>query len=175
MKDNNPGIEMNTLPVTLSNGDSMLEDRREMVIPSSARNVYLNFISLGGDRGWMYFDWAWKLRGWFDYMIGGVGMRNKERTSLDLDQDGILDFWRVEEIIPDRLLRLRAEMKVPGKAWLQFEASPLDEHKTKLEQHAYFVPDGLGGLIYWYGLYPIHTLIFSGLIKRIAQSTVSED
>lgn len=165
----------NTLPATIAAGENILKDRREAFISANPRTVFLNFASLGGDRGWLYFDWAWKLRGWFDNLMGGVGMRLGETDSMDRNQDDIIDFWRVEEIIPDRLLRLRAEMIVPGKAWLQFEAIPLDGDNTKLEQNAYFVPKGIGGWLYWYGLYPIHTLIFSGLVKRIAQTSVSQE
>jgi hypothetical protein len=79
-----------------------------------------------------------------------------------------LDFWRVEEVQPGRLLRLRAEMRVPGRAWLQFETEPLDGGSTRLTQTALFAPKGLGGLAYWYGLYPVHKLVFSGMIARLA-------
>jgi hypothetical protein len=81
-----------------------------------------------------------------------------------------LDFWRVEAIQPDRLLRLRAEMKLPGRGWLQFEAQPVQEGQTELVQTAYFAPKGLSGLLYWYGVYPLHGLVFAKMINSIAQS-----
>ena len=94
--------------------------------------------------------------------VGGV-------TPAELRVGDALDFWRVEAVEPDRLLRLRAEMKVPGLAWLQFKAEPLEDGSTKLIQTAFFAPKGLFGLLYWYGLYPLHSLIFSGMIRKLAQ------
>jgi hypothetical protein len=116
----------------------------------------------------MYADWAWSLRGAMDRLIGGVGLRRGRRHPDEIFVGEALDFWRVEAVQEDRLLRLRAEMKVPGAAWLEFEARPRGEGKTLLTQTAYFVPKGLSGLAYWYLLYPIHSLIFSGLIGEIA-------
>jgi hypothetical protein len=173
MEQYNKGQENYTLPASISAGEKILTDRKEIIVPAPVHPVFENFTSLGGERGWLYFDWAWKLRGWIDKLIGGVGMRNDVRDSKALKPDDIVDFWRVEEVIPNRLLRLRAEMLFPGKAWLEFEAISLHDNSTKLDLRSYFVPHGIGGLIYWYALYPIHTLIFSGLVRRIAQTSVS--
>ena len=112
-------------------------------------------------------DWAWRLRGLADRVVGGVGLRRGRRDPAKLRVGDALDFWRVEAVEPGRLLRLRAEMKVPGKAWLQFTATPRDGGTTLLEQTAFFAPKGLAGLLYWYALYPIHRVIFNGLVERI--------
>jgi hypothetical protein len=131
------------------------------------------FTGLGGKRGWLYMDWAWKLRGIADRMIGGVGLRRGRRDPDKLRVGDALDFWRVEAVDEGRLLRLRAEMKVPGKAWLEFRATPRSDGRTLLEQTAFFAPKGLAGLLYWYGLYPIHRAIFSGFITRIGEGAAA--
>lgn len=113
-------------------------------------------------------DWAWQLRGMTDRLCGGVGMRRGRRDPDDLRVGDAVDFWRVEVVEPGRLIRLRAEMKVPGRAWLEFQALPQAGGQTLLSQTAFFEPKGLLGLLYWYVQYPIHSLIFSGLIRRIA-------
>jgi hypothetical protein len=95
-------------------------------------------------------------------------MRRGRRDRRELRPGDAVDFWRVEDIQPGSLLRLRAEMKLPGRAWLQFEAKPLKGAQTLLTQTAFFAPKGLGGLAYWYGLYPVHRAIFSGMIRRLA-------
>jgi hypothetical protein len=113
-------------------------------------------------------DWAWQLRGIMDRLCGGVGMRRGRRDPDDLRVGDSLDFWRVELVEPGRKMRLRAEMKVPGRAWLEFETRPDSSGQTLLLQTAFFEPKGLSGLLYWYALYPFHALIFSGLISKIA-------
>jgi hypothetical protein len=115
-------------------------------------------------------NWAWKARGIVDRALGGVGMRRGRRDPHHLRVGDAVDFWRVEAVVPDRLIRLRAEMKVPGRAWLEFEAHPRDDGQTDLTQTAIFEPKGLAGLAYWYLLYPMHALIFVGMIRRIARS-----
>ncbi|HZI99164.1 MAG TPA: DUF2867 domain-containing protein, partial [Gemmatimonadaceae bacterium] len=104
-----------------------------------------------------------------DRLIGGVGLRRGRRDPERLRVGDALDFWRVEAVEQDRLLRLRAEMKVPGMAWLQFQATARPDGSTLLEQTAFFAPKGLAGILYWYALYPIHRVIFSGLIDRIGK------
>jgi hypothetical protein len=113
-------------------------------------------------------NWIWQLRGRLDRLAGGVGMRRGRRHPTDVRVGDALDFWRVEAVEPDSLLRLRAEMKVPGGAWLQFKAQPQASGRTLLSQTAFFAPRGLFGLAYWYALYPVHQLIFSGMIRRVA-------
>ena len=147
----------------------MIQEQRQRIVAASPADVYTVFTGLGGRRGWLSMDWAWKLRGSLDRMIGGVGLRRGRRHPRELCVGDALDFWRVEAVEPDRLLRLRAEMKVPGEAWLQFRVTPLDEEHSLLAQTAFFAPKGLPGWLYWYALYPIHTRIFSGLADQIAR------
>jgi uncharacterized protein YbjT (DUF2867 family) len=161
-------------PVTLISREGLIIEQRQRAVPAPAEAVYQSFARLGGRRGWLYMDWAWQLRGMLDRLCGGVGMRRGRRDPEDLRVGDSLDFWRVEMVEPGRLIRLRAEMKVPGKAWLEFEARPVKEGQTLLLQTAFFEPKGLLGLLYWYALYPIHSLIFSGLIQEIARKARSE-
>ena len=156
-------------PVILEAKQGLNIERRMRIVEADKERVFKVFSGLGGDKGWLAFEWAWKLRGIFDRLVGGVGFRRGRRSADDLRVGDALDFWRVEAIQENRLLRLRAEMKVPGKAWLEFQAQSKDRNSTKLVQTAYFEPKGLLGLLYWYGLYPFHSLIFSSMIKHIAK------
>jgi hypothetical protein len=157
-------------PVQLTQEQGMLIERRQTVVNSSPEIVYQSFSGLGGGRGWPPYNWLWGLRGEIDRLAGGVGMRRGRRHPDELREGEALDFWRVEVIEPGRLLRLRAEMKLPGRGWLQFEARPAQGDKTELVQTAYFAPKGLFGLLYWYGIYPLHAMIFASMIKYISRS-----
>ena len=156
-------------PLTLVSTQGMIIENRQLVVSKPADAVYKSFASLGGARGWLSWDWAWQLRGIFDRLIGGVGMRRGRRHPIDLRVGDAVDFWRVERVVPGRLIRLRAEMLVPGLAWLEFEARPEADGKTLLLQTAIYEPKGLIGFLYWYALYPMHGFIFSGLIRKVAQ------
>lgn len=156
-------------PVTLTTSEGMMLERRRLKVDLNPEAVFQSYTGLGGNRGWLFMDWAWRIRGWMDKLVGGVGLRRGRRNPDELRVGEALDFWRVEEIIPGRLIRLRAEMKVPGKAWLEFQSIPQSGGGTLLTQTAYFAPHGLAGFLYWYLLYPIHSFIFSGMIRRIAQ------
>ena len=159
-------------PVTLISSEGMIIERRQQRVMAPADAVYRSFARLGGAPGWLYMDWAWQLRGAADRLFGGVGMRRGRRDPEDLRAGDTLDFWRVEMVESGRLLRLRAEMRVPGRAWLEFEVHSEENGQTLLLQTAFFEPKGLLGLLYWYALYPVHSLIFSGLIRHIAQQAV---
>lgn len=124
---------------------------------------------IGGDTGWYHGGLLWKIRGSLDRLIGGPGLRRGRRDPVDLRPGDALDFWRVEAFEPDQMLRLRAEMKLPGRAWLQFEAEP-DNGGTILTQTAVFDPTGLAGLLYWYALLPIHTPMFRGMLRNVARA-----
>ena len=128
--------------------------------------VFSSFSRIGGERGWLAWEWAWELRGLLDRLVGGPGLRRGRRHPTELLPGEALDFWRVEAVEPPRLLRLRAEMKVPGKAWLQWEVIP-EGVGTRLVQTALFAPTGLFGMLYWYALYPMHGFIFSDLLHAI--------
>jgi uncharacterized protein YbjT (DUF2867 family) len=156
-------------PVVLETKEGMNIERRIRKVNANQDRVFEIFTGLGGDKEWPTHTWAWKLRGALDRLIGGVGYRRGRRHPHELRVGDVVDFWRVEEIEPTQLLRLRAEMKVPGQAWLEFQAISIDEQRTKLIQTAYFAPQGLPGLLYWYVLYPIHSHIFSSMIERIAK------
>ncbi len=157
-----------TTPVALVSSEGMIMERRQRLVSAGAGAVYRSFASLGGTRGWLYLNWTWQLRGMLDRLCGGVGMRRGRRDPQELRAGEALDFWRVEAVEPGRLIRLRAEMRVPGRAWLEFRAVAQDAGGTLLTQTAFFEPKGLPGLLYWYALYPVHSLIFSGLIRKIA-------
>jgi uncharacterized protein YbjT (DUF2867 family) len=156
-------------PVILTTYEGMILEHRQLVVQAPPERVYRIFTGLGGQRGWLYMNWAWWIRGMFDRLIGGVGLRRGRRDADDLRVGDALDFWRVEALEPGQRLLLRAEMIVPGKAWLQFQVKPQQPAGTLLTQTAFFAPKGLSGFLYWYGLYPIHGLIFSGLIRQIAR------
>jgi hypothetical protein len=124
---------------------------------------------MGGDKGWPYADFLWDLRGMLDRLIGGPGTRRGRRHPVDLFIGDALDFWRVEAIQPGSLLRLRAEMKVPGTAWLQFEVRQISTG-TKIILTAFFDPHGLLGYLYWYAFYIPHLFIFPGMVRSLARS-----
>jgi len=157
------------VPVMLTSSEGMITERRQRMVSAPAETVYRSFTRLGGAHGWLYMDWAWQLRGMVDRLCGGVGMRRGRRDPDDLRVGDSLDFWRVEMVEPGRQIRLRAEMRVPGRAWLEFKSLPQADGKTLLTQTAFFEPKGLFGLLYWYALYPLHALIFSGLSRRIGE------
>ena len=142
-------------------------ERRQEVVDAAPEEVYAVFSRLGGENGWLYANWLWWLRGVADRLVGGPGFRRGRRDPKDVRVGDALDFWRVEAVEPGRLLRLRAEMKVPGQAWLQFEAKPLEDGGTHLEQTAFLAPKGLLGFLYWYGLYPFHGVIFGQMLRKL--------
>jgi hypothetical protein len=154
-------------PYHLMVEEGMMIERRQVLLDVPAASVFRAFTGLGGERGWLFMDWAWALRGWLDKAVGGVGLRRGRRHPDDLHTGEALDFWRVEDIEKDRLLRLRAEMRVPGKAWLEFRSMDQQE-KTLLTVVAYFAPRGLWGTLYWYLMWPFHKFIFDGLTRRVA-------
>lgn len=149
--------------------EGMVYEHREVYIDAQPEDVFNVVAQVGGEHGWFFMNWAWRLRGIIDRIGGGVGLQRGRRTPGKLRVGDAVDFWRVEAIDPDRLIRLRAEMKVPGNAWLQFEISPVAEHQIHVRQTAIFAPKGLSGTLYWFALYPIHKIIFSGMIRKIAE------
>ena len=170
-----PTATYDTLYETLD-AEGIIHEVRRVSARASVERVFAAFTSLGGDRGWLVWRWAWWLRGLLDRLIGGPGLRRGRRDPRQLLEGEALDFWRVERVDRPHLLRLRAEMKVPGLAWLQFEASPDpdDPGLTWLTQTAMFEPKGLLGLLYWYALYPAHLFIFSAMAHAVAKSAERE-
>ena len=149
---------------------SRLVDRQQIEVPAGPARAFAPIQRIGGRQGWYFATWLWVLRGFLDLLVGGVGMRRGRRHPVELRTGDPLDFWRVEAWEKDRLLRLQAEMKVPGRAWLQFEVEPAGGG-SRITQTAVFDPLGLGGLLYWYGLYPIHWLIFRRMLRGVAART----
>jgi uncharacterized protein YbjT (DUF2867 family) len=142
-------------------------DSRTAFVPVPPPAAFAPIRSIGGEAGWYYGNFLWRLRGFLDLLAGGVGLRRGRRNPVELEEGDALDFWRVETVEPNRLLRLRAEMKVPGRAWLQFESTPVPGG-TEIRQTAIFDASGLFGLGYWYALYPLHRLVFAGMLRGIA-------
>ncbi len=141
-------------------------DRKELDISNiSKEKVYKSFMSIGGDKGWFDYDFLWEIRGFIDKIIGGVGLKRGRRNQNELRIGESLDFWRVVDIKENERLLLFAQMKVPGSAWLEFKIE-----NNKLIQSAYFYPKGLLGRLYWYGLIPIHYLVFNNMVKSIVKN-----
>ena len=143
-------------------------DSRVVTVGASPSEAFAPVRRIGGAQGWYCGNALWRLRGFLDLLVGGIGMRRGRRDPEVPHQGDALDFWRVEAYESDRLLRLSAEMKIPGRAWLQFEVTPLDDARCEVRQTAIFDPAGLAGLLYWYALYPLHAVIFRGMLDGIA-------
>ena len=147
---------------------SRIVDSRYVDVACSARDAFQPIRRIGGQSGWYSQDWLWRLRGFLDLLVGGAGTRRGRRDPENLSPGDTVDFWRVESHEEGALLRLYAEMKLPGRAWLQFEVEPLGTSRSRIRQTAIFDPVGLLGLVYWYGLYPLHVLVFRGMLGGIA-------
>ena len=144
-----------------------LVDSSSVQVSVSPASAFSPVQRIGGANGWYFANFLWCLRGFLDLLVGGVGLRRGRRNPQTLVVGDGLDFWRVESFEPDRRLSLVAEMKIPGRAWLQFEIEPNSRGST-IRQTAIFDPAGLAGLLYWYALYPVHRWIFSGMLREIA-------
>jgi uncharacterized protein YbjT (DUF2867 family) len=152
---------------------SRLVDSRIAQVSRPPASAFAPIRRIGGKTGWYYGDWLWRLRGFLDLLAGGVGLRRGRRDPDWLRPGETLDFWRVEAFEPNHLLRLAAEMKLPGRAWLEFEVVG-DASVSIVRQTAIFDPVGLSGLLYWYVLFPLHQLIFAGMLRGIVAATVRE-
>ena len=159
-------------PVRLETQEGMILELRWRKVAAPIMAVYKVVSGIGGDRGWYHANWLWWLRGMIDRALGGSGLRRGRRHPDNLRIGDALDFWRVEALEEGRLLRLRAEMKLPGQAWLQYKVWEGDDGATHLEQTAAFIPKGLAGLAYWHALYPLHGWIFSGIVREIAKRSL---
>lgn len=149
-------------------GGSLYKDVRQVTTKASPAQVWDVVEGIGGDHGWYSFKLAWKIRGFLDRGVGGVGLRRGRRNPHELMVGEAVDFWRVEELLPERLLRLRAEMKLPGLAWLDFTVSTNGVGQTVLGQRATFYPRGLAGQFYWYAVLPFHGIVFGNMIRNMA-------
>lgn len=149
-------------------GEVVFTDERSLDCDASAEEVFTVVESIGGENGWYSFPLAWTVRGWLDRFSGGVGPNRGRRNPQTLHTGDALDFWRVERIDRPELLRLRAEMRAPGGAWLEWRVEPLGPAACRLHQRAVFFPRGLAGRLYWYSLVPFHGIIFRGMLENIA-------
>ncbi len=152
---------------------SRLVDSRTASIPKPMKSAFRPIQRIGGDNGWYAWNVLWRLRGFIDLLVGGVGLRRGRPASELLRVGDTVDFWRVEAFGADRRLRLAAEMKLPGRAWLEFEVTG-DSSSTMIHQTAIFDPVGLLGRIYWYALYPAHLLVFNGMLRGIVKKALRD-
>ncbi|MFI8006453.1 SDR family oxidoreductase [Streptomyces sp. NPDC086010] len=166
-----PGIPSDPLPTDPDwAGGSLYTDVRELDVDASPEALWRVIEGIGGDNGWYSFPLAWALRGWLDRLVGGVGLRRGRRDAQRLRVGDSLDFWRVEEIEPGRLLRLRAEMRLPGLAWLEMYAEVGENGRSHYRQRAIFHPLGLLGHAYWWSVSPFHAVVFGGMARNIARA-----
>ncbi|HYQ76648.1 SDR family oxidoreductase [Cellulomonas sp.] len=177
-------------------GGSLYEDARSVEVDASPAALWRVLESVGGERGWYSWSLAWRVRGLMDRVVGGPGLRRGRRDPRRLVVDDAVDFWRVEEVQPGRLLRLRAEMRLPGLAWLELRVEPEGDEParpaaqdadatarpsdvsperwttppTRFAQRAVFHPHGLLGQLYWWSVYPFHGVVFGGMQRNIARA-----
>ena len=151
-----------------------LVDSRAIDVPVGAATAFRPLRRIGGSTGWYFGNPLWRLRGFLDLLVGGVGLRRGRRHPELLTLGDAVDFWRVETFEPDRLLRLKAEMKLPGRAWLQFEVVG-EGSASSIRQTAIFEPIGVLGAAYWYSLYPLHKWLFAGMLRRIGKAACAPD
>ncbi|MER6630711.1 SDR family oxidoreductase [Streptomyces sp. NPDC000987] len=164
-----PGAPSDPLPTDPDwAGGSLYTDRRELPVNASRESLWRVIEGIGGENGWYSFPLAWAVRGRLDRLFGGVGLRRGRRDAARLRVGDSLDFWRVEEIEPGHLLRLRAEMRLPGLAWLEMRAETDDAGRTRYRQRALFHPHGLLGHAYWWSVSPFHAVVFGGMARNIA-------
>lgn len=155
-------------------GGTLFEDQRTITIDASPERVFRAVCKIGGGHGWYAADLLWRIRGWMDTLVGGPGLRRGRRDPEKIEFGETLDFWRVIGIEQNRSLSLRAEMKLPGTANLNFKLSPRGD-ATELEMTARFKPRGLLGLLYWYSVLPLHHFVFSGMLNGIRRSAEQAD
>jgi hypothetical protein len=154
----------------------VLKDEQTIVTDATPAALHREVCALGGERGWLVGNWLWAVRGALDRVVGGVGMRRGRRHPTELRVGDVVDFWRVEALTPPRLLRLRAEMRLPGDAWLEWSITPDPEQgRTVFAQRALFRPRGLFGRAYWYAVSPFHRFIFRPLALRIERRALIAD
>jgi hypothetical protein len=162
-----PGAPSDPLPTDPDwAGGSLYEDLRRVPVDADPADLWRVIEGIGGENGWYSFPLAWAVRGLLDRLVGGVGLRRGRRNRDHLYVGEALDFWRVEEIVPGELLRLRAEMRLPGAAWLELRVERTDRG-TEFVQRALVHPRGLAGHLYWWSVAPFHGIVFGGMARNI--------
>ncbi|MEU3856689.1 SDR family oxidoreductase [Streptomyces sp. NPDC028722] len=170
-----PGAPSDPLPTDPDwAGGSLYADHREAAVDAPVHELWRVIEGVGGDNGWYSFPLAWSLRGRLDRLAGGVGLRRGRRDAQRLRVGDSLDFWRVEEIEPGHLLRLRAEMRLPGLAWLEMYAESDGNGRSRYRQRALFHPHGLLGHAYWWSVSPFHAVVFGGMARNIARAAARQ-
>jgi hypothetical protein len=176
-----PGAAADPLPTDPQwAGGTVYLDVRDQDCRADPEALWSVVTGIGGERGWYSFPLAWSVRGWLDRLVGGVGLRRGRRDPDRLHKGDALDWWRVEEIDDGdeggpvrepgvRLLRLRAEMRVPGRAWLEMSVEP-DGDGSRYRQRAVFLPRGLAGHLYWLAVAPFHGVVFGGMVRNITRT-----
>lgn len=167
---NVPPVEWSTGEDPEWAGGTVFSDDRRILVAASAFQCWPAVIGIGGKTGWYYADWLWQLRGGIDRLAGGPGLGRGRRDPLAVQPGDALDFWRVLAVEPACRLKLVAEMKVPGEAVLELRLTECVDGTTEIRQSARFKPRGLAGLLYWYGVLPLHTLVFTGMLRGIAKA-----
>jgi hypothetical protein len=147
-------------------GHTVFVDERTRSTRAEVSDLWAVIEGIGGENGWYSLPLAWAVRGWLDKLVGGVGLSRGRRHTATLHTGDALDVWRVEDIERGARLRLRAEMRVPGRAWLELETRDAGTHRVYRQRAIYF-PHGLAGRLYWYVLVPFHGVIFNGMANRI--------
>lgn len=156
-------------------GGSVYQDEREQSSNASPEALWEVVESIGGEHGWYSFPLAWSVRGWIDQLAGGAGLRRGRRDPRRLHVGEALDWWRVEQLERPRWLRLRAEMRLPGRAWLELSVEPGPHGGSIYRQRAVFEPHGLAGQLYWSALVPFHDLVFGGMVQNITGAAAAEE
>ena len=167
-----PPAEWSSLGDPSWTGGTIYNDSRQILLAATPEEVWRAVVSIGGEAGWYYGDWLWKLRGFLDHLVGGVGLHRGRRAPFELAPGEALDFWRVVEVTRLQRLLLVAEMKLPGRATLEFRLEEIAPGQTMLQQIAHFLPLGLLGLLYWYAVTPFHSFIFNGMLRGFGKVIV---
>lgn len=166
-----PGAPSDPMPTDPEwSGGTVYRDERKVPVNATVEDLWRVLEGIGGDRGWYSFPLAWALRGLFDRLVGGVGLRRGRRDPDRLVVGDAVDFWRVEQMERQRLLRLRAEMRLPGEAWLEFSIESGDAGPPVLHQRALFIPRGFLGQLYWWMISPFHNVVFGSMIANLAMT-----
>jgi hypothetical protein len=156
-------------------GGSLYVDDRSSPVAASPASLWSVIAGLGGVNGWYSWALAWRVRGWLDVVSGGPGLRRGRRLPHAVRVGDALDWWRVEEVDDLELIRLRAEMRLPGLAWLELRVERDEAGRTVFRQRAIFHPRGLAGHAYWAAIKPFHGIVFGGMQRGIAQAAVAAD
>ncbi|HAS87713.1 MAG TPA: DUF2867 domain-containing protein [Desulfovibrio sp.] len=152
-------------------GGAVFHSAYRIKLGGCADDLWKKIISIGGDEGWYCCNTLWSLRGWMDKLVGGVGLRRGRKHPSDINVGDALDFWRVLDVQPGERLLLLAEMKLPGEALLEFNLESTYVGNTELTMTARFLPRGLGGILYWWSVYPLHSVVFKGMARSLAEKT----